>query len=543
MRRTLIQCFLLIFGHLLTTQGDIVPPWAQCGGMTTCNTECVDNVWPNTTCPELHECQRIDEFYWRCVNSAAYNSSSGLAHNRMVPAEKFKSGEYNYGKVIDLAFMFYEAQRVGKLPPKTRIPWRSDAFLHDKSPANTDISGGWLDAGDNVRFNFPMSWSAGVVAWSLHMFAPAYQKAGHYQKGLSNIRWVASYLIRCFYAPDNIVAQVGNGAVDHARWTRPEYIKDPNPVFTLSPTMPGSDLAGSTAGMLAWTSSLFKTRDRKFAKRALTYARKYYEFGIQYRGKYSDSVPDAASFYPSQNYYDDLAWGALSLYAVTKETRYLTDAKGLMQAHWDLEGTPWKNYDWDSHGWGARVLLAKYAPEMVRAREEIDDFARTWVASNGDGFNGPKFTPKGLAWFTQWGSLRHASNAAFLVLAHVHNNVRNPVVQKRMVCFAHKQLRYMLGESGRSYVVGYGTNPPQRPHHRASSCPVIPAACGWDDFNNPAPNPSVLYGALVGGPDINDQYQDVRSDYISNEVATDYNAGFVGALAGLVGAKWKHHQC
>jgi endoglucanase len=44
----------------------------------------------------------------------------------------------------------------------------------------------------------------------------------------------------------------------------------------------------------------------------------------------------------------------------------------------------------------------------------------------------------------------------------------------------------------------------------------------------------VLYGALVGGPDLSDTYIDDRSDYISNEVATDYNAGWQGAVAGLI---------
>lgn len=40
-------------------------------------------------------------------------------------------------------------------------------------------------------------------------------------------------------------------------------------------------------------------------------------------------------------------------------------------------------------------------------------------------------------------------------------------------------------------------------------------------------------GALVGGPDINDQWADDRSDYVTNEVAIDYNAGFQSALAEL----------
>ena len=73
----------------------------------------------------------------------------------------------------------------------------------------------------------------------------------------------------------------------------------------------------------------------------------------------------------------------------------------------------------------------------------------------------------------------------------------------------------------------FGNNSPQNPHHRASS--------GYDDINNPQPNQHILYGALVGGPaSVNDfDYQDVRNDYVRNEVALDYNAAFTGALARM----------
>jgi hypothetical protein len=33
--------------------------------------------------------------------------------------------------------------------------------------------------------------------------------------------------------------------------------------------------------------------------------------------------------------------------------------------------------------------------------------------------------------------------------------------------FAKKQLDYILGDSGRSFVIGYGSNPPTHPHHRS----------------------------------------------------------------------------
>jgi len=61
---------------------------------------------------------------------------------------------------------------------------------------------------------------------------------------------------------------------------------------------------------------------------------------------------------------------------------------------------------------------------------------------------------------------------------------------------------------------------------------MMPAPCAWFDQQQKGPNPHVLYGALVGGPNGQDSYTDNRNNYISNEVACDYNAGFQSAVAG-----------
>lgn len=63
----------------------------------------------------------------------------------------------------------------------------------------------------------------------------------------------------------------------------------------------------------------------------------------------------------------------------------------------------------------------------------------------------------------------------------------------------------MLGDSGRSYVVGFGNNPPTHAHHRGASCPLESApgsnspSCDYSNYALQTPNPNVLYGALVGG--------------------------------------------
>jgi hypothetical protein len=138
-------------------------------------------------------------------------------------------------------------------------------------------------------------------------------------------------------------------------------------------------------------------------------------------------------------------------------------------------------------------------------------------------------TPKGLVFLSEWGSLRSASNSLFICLQAAKLGVNTA----KYNAFAKEQIDLMLGDWGRSFVVGFGQNPPQFPHHRGASCPSPPLTCGWEFFNSQTPNAHVIHGALVGGPGPNDEYEDTRNDAVRNEVAVDYNAAFQGVLAAL----------
>ncbi len=85
----------------------------------------------------------------------------------------------------------------------------------------------------------------------------------------------------------------------------------------------------------------------------------------------------------------------------------------------------------------------------------------------------------------------------------------------------------MTGEMGRSFVVGYGSDGgPRFIHHRASSCAGFGgSACNWDTYWADSPNGEALIGALVGGPNGEEEFKDSRLNYIQNLVSIEYNAG------------------
>ena len=68
--------------------------------------------------------------------------------------------------------------------------------------------------------------------------------------------------------------------------------------------------------------------------------------------------------------------------------------------------------------------------------------------------------------------------------------------------------------------------------HLRSCNPDHSVPCNWDDYNTADDNDSELVGALVGGPNQNDQYIDERKGSLYNRVSIDYNAGFQTTLAG-----------
>ncbi|WP_340025283.1 glycoside hydrolase family 9 protein [Paenibacillus sp. FSL K6-1096] len=442
------------------------------------------------------------------------------------------SAGFNYAEALQKSIYFYETQRSGELPENNRVEWRGDSGLQDGADVGHDLTGGWYDAGDHVKFGFPMAYTATMLAWSVYEYKDGYVQSGQLDEILDNIRWATDYFVKAHTAPNELWGQVGNGTADHNWWGPAEVMPMARPAYKIDAAHPGSDLAAETAAALASASIIFKDSDPVYADKLLVHAKQLYNFADTYRGAYSDVITDAKQYYNSwSSYADELSWGGVWLYLATGEQSYLdkavaaSDLWGTNQAgDWGYQWTQ----SWDDKHYGAQLLLSRITndPKFIESTERNMQFWTTGVNGTSDRVT---YTPGGLAHLDQWGALRYAANHAFLAFVYA-DWVTDPVKKNTAQTFAERQINYMLGDNPRnsSYVIGFGENAPKHPHHRTSHG-------SWaDSQTTPANHRHVLYGALVGGPSQTDAYTDSISDYVSNEVATDYNSAFTGSLARMM---------
>ena len=69
--------------------------------------------------------------------------------------------------------------------------------LKDGSKVGHDLTGGYFDAGDFVKFNFPGASAITMLAWGIVEFPDGYELAGEYGNGLQAIKWATDYFIKC----------------------------------------------------------------------------------------------------------------------------------------------------------------------------------------------------------------------------------------------------------------------------------------------------------------------------------------------------------
>ena len=440
------------------------------------------------------------------------------------------SKSQDYSRHLELSLLFFECQRSGPLPKTNRIFWRHDSMLDAGADNGVDLTGGYYDAGDNVKFNFPQAFTLTMLSWSGITFEDGYTKSDQFEYLLDTVKWGTDYLLKCHTSKDELYVQVGNGQIDHTYWLPPEYITYDYPSYKITSENPGTEVSAETAAALAAASILFKNIDSSYSSTLLEHAKEIYDFADKYRGDYTKAVPVQDFYGTFSGYNDELAWGAAWLYRATGDEKYHNKFKEIADAQyetWDTKKYPGCTgpITWDDKRPGCYVLIAEITKDesrMKTAEEYCDALIKTSTTKGG-----LYFVPN----LSQWASNRYAANAASMLLVFSSILPESNSKRKEYIDFAKSQIDYILGDNpaGVNFVVGAEENSPKAVHHRAASAVFDPRLA-----MRPKENIFTLYGALAGGPGMNDEYTDDRNNFQMNEVALDYNAGFTLSLAGLV---------
>ena len=105
----------------------------------------------------------------------------------------------------------------------------------------------------------------------------------------------------------------------------------------------------------------------------------------------------------------------------------------------------------------------------------------------------------------------------------------NPMTGKLLVLWIESGVYIAESSHAVPYMVGLHPNSPSNPHSALATGAQPQDIANIDTV--PLREAYVLYGGVVGGPDRNDQFLDLRSDWVQNEVALDYVAPLVTIAA------------
>ncbi|XP_042486014.1 endoglucanase 16-like [Macadamia integrifolia] len=457
------------------------------------------------------------------------------------------NGDFNYKEALTKSLIFLEAQRSGKLPAPSRLNWRGDSALDDGKEANVDLSGGYYDAGDNVKYGLPMAFTVTTLAWAATFYNRELQEAGELQNVMDAMKWGTDYLLKASAKRNHLWVQVGDPVKDHECWMRPENMKTPRTVLEIDENHPGTEIAGETSAALAASSIAFRGVDRAYARSLLNKAKLLFEFARTHKGTFDGECPFYCSY---SGFNDELLWAATWLHMASRKPIYL---KYIQE---ESISASVAEFSWDLKYAGAQVLLSKLYFEGEKSLENFKTQADSFVCSviPESPYKQVFITPGGLVHMRDGANTQYVTSNALLLsvygdlLAKHNQKVKCgnlDLEATHLLSFAKKQMDYLLGDNpqGRSYMVGFGKNPPTRAHHRGSSVPVLSpdadVSCpmtfvNW--FSKDVPNPNELTGAIVGGPDRFDNFVDQRWASAMLEPATYINSLAVGALAKLAGS-------
>ncbi|XP_024526980.1 endoglucanase 18 [Selaginella moellendorffii] len=395
-----------------------------------------------------------------------------------------------------------------------------------------------------------MAFTITMLCWGAIEYGRLIDAAGEMGNLRDAIRWGTDYFLRANTGSSELWVQVGDPYKDHNCWQRPEDMESPRKSYLINQTSPGTEVAAETSAALASASIVFQSSDPSYSTKLLQSAIRLFQFADRFRGTFSGGCP----FYCSvSGYQDELLWAASWLYKSTGSSMYLS----YVIDHADKSGIV-SEFSWENKHAGVQVFLSTLYLKgggfdaLKRYKDEADFFFCATLPNTSQ--TQVDRTPGGFIYVRSGANTQYSIGASFLAAvyadslaqAQVSSTVscgRTLLGPRDLLNFAKGQADYILGDNPRriSYMVGFGSSFPQQPHHRGASIESVAklharVSCGegfYTWYSSKSPNPNELTGAIVGGPDRDDSFVDLRSNSAQLEPTTYVNAPFVGLLARL----------
>lgn len=473
---------------------------------------------------------------------------------------KFPVSDSVYSSLADLSMQFFKVQRCGNTNPKDHgachISGTSSSVdgKPDGASSTIDVTGGWHDASDYIKFLSTIGHVTDVMLTTyIHhpeVFPSPASTEGvltEAKVGLDFIRkmWDNTNQILYMEVADGLDHDVENDDLDSRSKCWPQ---NDNTIYGSSrpvhpcPSGKGANLAGKAAAALAlgakiWGDPNGPSYNAALASSYLTAAQQIYTWGKTRTG----IAGDADEFYVDTDYKDDMAWAAAELYRATGTASYLADAK----SYCDSAGE-WYNKSDTTLNWSRAYAWANYEVASLDST-----YKSTVVSRMNNHLNVKKNYADAQFWNNssqpKWGSYEAMSNNA--VEALMYQELSGNSTYSNM---AQQQLDFMLGKNpwGVSMLNGAGTTWFQNPRHRVTtlnrvSNPSYQLLGAWSEgFETSAQYAVDQSDPLLAGQEnasivqFNDNrmvWHDNRRDYATNEVTISGNVAGMAMTAFMGG--------
>lgn len=445
-------------------------------------------------------------------------SSLILKGNYQIEFDKYKSQPFEisktiYNGMVDSLLLFLKVQRCGPTNPLLHEVchlFDATSIIGDESVAKVDLTGGWHDAADYIKFTSTTAYTSYMLLFA-YQFFPSKLEMDNNKNGAPDIleeaRVGIDWLLRAQYKPGRLITQVQSLNDHDAGWRLPE--DDPLNFDRPGFVGIGKNQIGLYTAALSLAAKIWKERfyDNDYSQQCLKAAQTIYA-QVQ-------SAPDIdtsySGMYQDQKFYGKLALGAIELFNSTGEKKYLDDAM--------IFGDSAKSDYWWS--WGDINSIAHYKISKHNARY------KNYIFNNLVAFqNNLRANIFGEPTATTWGTTTTFMGAALSVLLWKEGSKDNSF--DSLIYFSRD---YLLGKNpwGKSFIYNFGEVFAKSFHNQISflNGEYLPGAV----TAGPAPA-SLLMNYNIERTNLSDErfnseqnkFFDDRADYVTNEPTIVTNA-------------------